>query len=579
MEMKIASLTGKIQDKVLPAGRVPPVQEHYFSPIARFDMVPLQRIVYGGSLKVGVVAFSKPGITQVAFSASGQGYSGGTKTVTAMSLNSATNVWEYWTTFSASEFNANGAVTITAVITDGSGNTRTLTLSAIAEGASAYTPHYAYVDGTNGNDSTGTADSAVNKFQTISAAVGAAQTANGGSSSGNIIYLENGTYALGSGTVSTSSDWLNIQAAPGATKASTIINTYGSVANTSYIRAKGITLQSQGYNQFVFPDGTCTVNLWLDDCALIGSGRYTLLSGAVGYNDGNLYVTSCSVTGADYGFKYIPLVRNTTITGLGNDALVNTQCVINVTSSDLTNGATGWHTDAYQFHTTGVPPADNRIIYNYKATDVHVEGIFARADAGLATDIALVNVLVEMREPASPNEVGDYAFGSLEMYQSWKHFLMWHCTLPYSPSSASETITHGSFVGNVFWQFRDMSTAIGDPVVAWAAPGNAGSNEFAYNHFMHVYGVTPAGTPTSVDTLKTHPCPHWYAKRPDSVSPATSTVGDGVLDMSNPSLPSYCMPLVGSVLRDRMPSIKVPVDLYGVVRSATPDLGAIEYVA
>ena len=549
---------------------------HAFSPVARFDMVPMERIEYGGSLKVGVIAFSKPGIAGVAFSATGQGYSGGTKTVTAMTLNTTTNVWEYWTIFPASEFTGNGAITITAVVTDNSSNTRNLSMSAIVEGASAYTHHYAYVNGTTGNDSTCTADSAVKKCQTIATAISKAQTANFGSSSGNIIYLENGTYSLGSGSVSTATEWLTLQAAPGATRASTIINAYGSVANTTYLKTKGITLQSQGYNQLVFDNPTPT-NLWVDDCALVGAGRYTLISSPVGYNDGNMYVTSSTLTAADYGFKYIPMVRNTTITGLGNDALSNTQLVVNVTASDLTNGTTGWHTDAYQVHTTGVPPANNRIIYNYKATDVHVEGIFARSDAGQATDNAFVNVMVEMRDPASPNESGEYAFGALEMYHSWDHFLMWHCTLPYSASSGADTMTNSSFVGNVFWQFRDMSTTIGNPVVSWAAPSNAGNNEFTYNHFMHVYGVTSACTPTSSDAAKSHPCPHWYAKRPDSGSPATSSVGSGVLDMSNPAAVTYCAPLVGSSIINRLPSVRVPADLFGNARDATPDLGAIEY--
>ncbi|MBS3088949.1 hypothetical protein J4402_04205 [Candidatus Pacearchaeota archaeon] len=94
------------------------------TPIARWDVVPYQRINAGETLNLGVVAFSKEGIDRVEFIISGQGYSGGMKTATEMSLNPQTGVWEYWVPLSASEFSSDGVINVEAVVYGRDGGVR-----------------------------------------------------------------------------------------------------------------------------------------------------------------------------------------------------------------------------------------------------------------------------------------------------------------------------------------------------------------------------------------------------------------------------------------------------------------------
>lgn len=87
------------------------------TPIARYDVVPFQRINAGETLNVGVVAFSKAGIDRVEFTVTGQGYSGTNPLVTKeMTLNPRTGIYEYWVPVSADEFSSDGQVQIEAVV-------------------------------------------------------------------------------------------------------------------------------------------------------------------------------------------------------------------------------------------------------------------------------------------------------------------------------------------------------------------------------------------------------------------------------------------------------------------------------
>ena len=166
------------------------------TPIARTDVVPYQRIEFGKSFNFGVVAFSKPGIDRVEFEILGQGYAGGVKRSSAMALNTRVvsekydGVWEYFVPISASEFNSNGPVTVTPTVYDNEGNRRDLDpVTLIVEGASAgFNQHKAWVN-PSASDGAGTVGDQTDPFPSITSAVSATQSANGGSSSGNIIYL------------------------------------------------------------------------------------------------------------------------------------------------------------------------------------------------------------------------------------------------------------------------------------------------------------------------------------------------------------------------------------------------------
>lgn len=550
-----------------------PAVAQAYAPAARFNLVPYQRIPHGGSLAVGVVAFGKPGIDRVEFSATGQGYSGGTKTATTMTLNSASNTWEYWVSFAAAEFSGNGAVTISATAFDELGNSRSLTLPLIAEGASGATPPSAWA-APGGNNSTCVVGSEAAPCQTIAGAVAKIQAANGGSAAGATIYLQGGTYSLGNQSTVTTGEWLTITRDPDVAAADVVINAGGSVRSTALLRLRGVTVQSTGGGQYVFETGSPT-NLWLDGVDVAGSGRWVANSNPVHVLSGNLWATDCTVHDVDYGFYYIPYVRGCAVDIVGNDPYVNTQMIVNSSSSNISNGATGWHADSYQTHTTGVPAPSNRIIYNYRSTNVHYEGLFMRSDAGMAQDNAFVNVLVELREPADRNESDAVAFMAIAVSQSWDHLLIWNSTFLTGHGEFYGTYTNSSLVGSLFYQFVDDGSAMGTPALPEWAPGNSSGNEALHNHFLGVYGETPACTKNSryLAANPDWPCPHWYAKRPDSGSPATFSEGDGVLDIDYTS-PTLGYPQ-GSVLVSRF-APRVPVDLYNVSRGDLADIGAVE---
>jgi hypothetical protein len=244
----------------------------------------------------------------------------------------------------------------------------------------------------------------------------------------------------------------------------------------------------------------------------------------------------------------------------------------------IDNGTTGNHADAYQIHTSGTPPAENRIIYGLRAIDIHYQGFFARSDAGTATNNALVNVLIEMRSPASPSESGDKPFSAMSFYDGWDHLLVWNNTILNGVSAMTfDALTNSSFVGNVFWHFIAAGTATQDLNPAWSEPGNVNNNEFLHNHLENVYSVTPSEecTPNDPFIRNSYPCPHWYAKRPDSDSGVSSTVGEGELTIDYTSS-DFGKPVAGSQLLDRFLS-KVPVDIDNRERGATSDVGAYEY--
>jgi hypothetical protein len=541
------------------------------TPIARFDVVPYQRIENAGSFKIGVIAFSKPGIANVAFSATGQGYSGGTKNVTGMTLNDRTGTWEYWTTFSGSEFSSNGAVTITATVTDNDSNERNLELAMIAEGASAFTPDTCWADSVSGNNGTCTAGDDGAPCADIATCISKLSDADGG-----IIYLEEGTYSANT-SATTSTEWLTITKSATAAKENVIINT--GTLNTTLLKYDSVTLQSRGTNLYV-ADSDSTY-LWTNNTRRIGSGRGIANTNPVDYNNPDKHFSTNDYTyNSDYAYRRAALVRGATISTIGNDVFENGIFVINTVVDNVSNVGTGWHSDAYQVHTTGVPPADNRIIYNYKATDVHYQGIFMRSDAGTATDNAFVNVLIEMREPADQDESGNYAFTAFTAYHNWDHLLLWHVTLLTAHSGFPGTLTNSSIIGSIFHHFNDTGTPVGTPTLPEWANGNDQGNEALYNHFMNVRGETSSDncTPTTRFTWESWPCPHWYAKRPDSGISRTYTTGEGIIDINHESA-DFTYPVSGAPIIDVISSPVVPVDLYNVERGSLADVGAVEFNA
>lgn len=555
-----------------------PAFANALTPIARWDVVPYQRIEAGETFNIGVVAFSKARIERVQFTVSGQGYSGQNPLQSiSMTYNFQTNVYEYWVPLHGSDFTTNGTFTVQAVVYGKDGGSRTLeSLSLIVNATGNLAQPKAWVS-TTGNDSTGAVNSSSLPFRTVVKAVSAIQAANGGSSNGAIIYLEEGTYSVGGVSASTSGEWLTITKAPSAAKEKVIINT-GQLA-TGYLKYDSITLQSRGSGLYVA--GSSSKRLWTNNCRRIGSGRWIADSNPVHLSDAdNHFSTNDYTYNADFAYREAALVHGAKISTIGNDVFQNTIMVVNCTVDNISNGThSAWHADSYQVFSTDetqYPPANNRIIYNYKVTNAHYQGIFLRSDIATSTDNAFVNVLIEMREPADLNETGSYSFTAFAKNDSWDHLIVWNCTFLSGHSSFGGKFSNSSFVGNIFYQYVDDFAAIGDTNLAYAEPGNAENNEFLYNHFMFVYGESASCMPNSRFKQSDWPCPHWNAKKPDSNAAGSATTGGGVMNMTDPASNSFGAPVTGSVLVDRVPYSTVPADLYGNSRAGKPDIGAVE---
>ena len=550
-----------------------------YSPAARFDMVPYQRIENGGSLKVGVVAFSKPGVASVEFNATGQGYSGGAKSVTSMSFNSDSGVWEYWTTFSANEFSSNGAITITAIVTDNNANTRNLSLSMFAYGASAFVPVTIWIDDTGGNDSTCTVDNEAAPCTTLATAVTKVKAANGGVCDGAVFYYQEGTYTSESVTVTTSAQWATITKDADANRNNVILNGGSSRISGSFVKFDSITMQSLGSSSYV----ATPTRLWTNNCRKLGSGRWVSSSNPILFSDPDYHWSTNDYTyNVDFAYNRAALVRGATISTVGNDTFQNTRMVVNCTMDDSDHGTNySTHNDGFQVFNTSMttsPPADNRIIYNYKATNMHYQGIFMRSDLGTATDNAFVNVVMEMRDPANLNESGNYPHTAFALYHSWDHLIVWNCSFLWGGSEIyTSGLTNASIVGNVFFDLASTETTVGNPVVTSMAPSNSGNNEVTDNHFEFVYGGDSCTyLARSCDTLPAPDkvCPRYYAKRPDSDAGVSSTIGGEVIDLDSASA-TFLAPVDSSTLVDRFPS-RVPVDVNNLERGATSDVGAVE---
>ena len=362
------------------------------TPIARWDVVPRQTIEHGGSLNIGVVAFSKAGIDDVEFTISGQGYSGGTKTASAMALNtevagtvtttsstvpsySWSGVWEYYVTVSASEFTSNGEITISAVVTGSDAGTRSLSaIPLYAEGASAETQYEAWVD-IAGSDGTGTVGDSGDPYPSIASALAAVQTANGGDVDGCTIYLAEDEYDPGAGTIVTTSQFVTIKGATGTTKENVILDEIGVIGSGDFVKFEDLLIRSTSQYDYAIQNKDYPGDVyWLNNVGLYGNSRYVSGSCPVAFGDAVAFTNSYT-THSDFGsFRAREdnlLIRNCVFYHLGDDVFQNAGIVINARADDIDPGDetdpdwNNWynHADGYQALTTDVgTAANNRII-------------------------------------------------------------------------------------------------------------------------------------------------------------------------------------------------------------------------
>jgi hypothetical protein len=539
------------------------------TPIARYDVVPNQRVEYGSTFKFGVVAFSKAQIASVKFTISGRGYSGGVKSATTMTYNDRTETFEYWVPISSSEFTSNGTFTVTAVATGkdgGSRNLGALTMNVDATGSLAQPS--AWVS-PNGSDSTGKVNVSSQPSSSLAGAIAAIQAANSGSADGGMVYLNNGTYDgtydVGSST-KTSNEWLTITKASSASKTSVILRNARAEMDTHLLRLKDITIQnSSGY---AVPNGVADY-VWFDNARIIGSGRDKRASNPIQNRKWATYWTGNYMYNMDFAIAGGILSRGNNISTLSDDAHQNTWCVINDRVDDVDPEpqypANSPHADAYQMHVTNLPSPDNIIVYGLYATNLHYQGIFARPSSEgspvkSATNVALVNNFFESRSPLrSPG-------GGVSSLQGiWDHLVLWNNTFAtkefviYKDTSTDAfSFKNVSMIGNYFYGFRDASSN-GKAF----DKGNNYNNVSISNHYYLSYDDGS----TSDNRLHS----------PDTQTPASDTSGTVELDLSDKTnYVHFGYPLSTSVLLNRIDDVVMPADTVNAERGSVSDIGAFE---
>jgi hypothetical protein len=546
-------------------------------PVARFDIVPWQRIEHGETFKAGVVAFSKPGVTSVEFTISGCGYSGGTKISTEMTLNDRVNVWEYWVSISTEEFTSSGTFTLSAVVTDNDGNTRNLdAISLRVDHDSTLAKATAWVDSVSGNNATAEVDNESLPYADMATALSEVQTANGGVLDGCVIYFEEGTYVIErSTTLNTSNEWLTFTKSSSADKANVIFREQGSsgssAAETDHLRFYNVSLVGDHENQSWltgWPDNEPTW-LWVDNCNVYSTLSRHATNVCPIWRGDQWFCTDTYIHNVDIAMRFADIVRNVDVYYLGDDCCFNCDLVVNLTLNDQTTNYDNYnHADGWQNSSN---PMSNRIVYGYYGTDMHVQGIFIRMAPSVGThqDNAFVNVFIEMRPPGFPGyEGGEVRQSCTNWYGAFDHLLVWNCTFPFEDSSLYDetdvplAMTNSSWVGNEFHAWMEWYETVGDPI-SWTQPGNAENNEFLYNH----YEVSRVDDPDESELM---------SRSPDSSSEGTQSLGDPGLDLTIGS-DDFGNPQEGSILIDRIPTLRVPVDVHLNERSAPDTVGAVYY--
>gem|GEM_PF-639845 len=550
------------------------------TPIARWDVVPRQRIDAGETFTCGVVAFSKFGIAKVAFAVSGQGYTGPASIdVTEMTYNDRTKVYEYWAPIRADDFTSDGPITVEATVYGVDGGIRNKNTGGGGQGLDPLTlfvnpngtlPEPEAWVATTGSDSTGQVNNSSRPFATVNKAIDAIRqwmNANGYGNKvdGGIVRLYPGTHATGGsymGPMACDNEWITVTTAAGGTRANTILTAPSAIYNIQRVRVKGITLRR--IDSIVIG---CTsefkywMRVWVDDCDVIGTSRYVLSPNpisAIPYYFTDSYVANVRRGHTMEGAGNTLLVRRLTIDTISDDAFQAVPMVVSCKANNLDPGdfrpwgpdADIQHSDAWQSPGYAVATGmQNWIVYGFRATDLHYQGLFGRVST-LSSNIAFVNVLVEMR---SPNRTDSTTKGST-LCGEYDHLLFWHCSFigtgghiggfgfSAEPTTARFRVTNSSFRGNL-WQ--RWTTTEG---TAWT---QAPSVEFYDNHYY-------ADSPLMPDTA------------------GTKTVGDPQLVL-DPTSVDFGHPVVTSPLRNRVGTPLVPCDLDSNPRTFPADVGAYQY--
>lgn len=514
--------------------------------IARWDVVPYQ--TFSGTLNLGVVAFDVAGVDHVDFSVNGGPWS----PVYQMSLNPQTNVVEYTAQLDASKF-ADGAIEVRAVAYPTAGVARVLDpVTLYADSHLSLAQPIRWVS-PNGNDYTGDG-SQQNPFKSIQMAttgwIGRPAGSVAKASSGSVIYLQAGTYGFSTPSVGGAANdrWITVMPAPGVARSSVIVQPLGQTLRVEHLALSNLTVDcTHGYDiapaNNLFTDSA----LWVDQCDIsssLGMAGPNEIPAPIDTSWKNASLTGSSIH--DYPGRAVAggvgLVRNVTVSNIADDAFDNPGLVVNTSVDKVQQIDPADHIDGFQWFGSG---DRNSIVYNCSATSVYgqlflMQGGYGGTDA--FSNVAVVNFLGTAGQ--GPGDGGS----QVGLNTTFDHVLLYNLTLPnqnlfiiddLTNNNGRSMFTNSAVVGCVVWHYY-----------AWYMPLTSG-------HLIDAVGEA----------------------KQFALPPGTYTTGDpgfiAVPNVDGTYAPDGNFHLrSGSVLRNRVSSVFVPVDLAGGARTAPDSVGA-----
>jgi hypothetical protein len=355
-------------------------------PAVRWTQPPHLDVV--GPYGFGAVAFDKSGIQQALFGLEGTQLA---IPIQQQGINPQTGSWEYFLSIPFGLPSANYALRAGAVAGDFTERVLPSLPTNVFAAAATYVDKYVNAD--TGNDSTGTG-AVGNPYLTIKKALESLAGVGGGGR----VYLQNATagYAVTVPSVAaaTATRYVNIELAPGGTKANAVITSWAAAIGSTKVRLRSVTIRCPLI-------GAATDTLLLDDCHLQGLGVATAI-GAAGWTPswGARYFTEGEVSTCLNGLFAFDMVRNATLTSIGGSAFQS--CAYVIDSIATTCGAGITLIDSAS--------QDNFIHYNVQCFDCAVGMELHPSLAQTLSNSAYVNVIADA---SLYSRIRDYALDNV----------------------------------------------------------------------------------------------------------------------------------------------------------------------
>jgi hypothetical protein len=360
--------------------------------------------------------------------------------------------------------------------------------------------------------------------------------------------------------------FLTVTRAPGTNKGDVRISVnLGGGLRTKLVAVHGIKIVAVPLDNTPPPTGGNPV-IWINDCDFTANDPIRQLNWASDLDwSGGVYATGVSVTASANGWQNATLVRNAIIDGIGNDALINCQMVVNVEIKNIVNPPTSeFHSDVLQYFTV-TPAFDNIIVYNVLAHTNNAQGFHIGYTGHVKgpewSNFAMVNMVNEFGSP------------SAQWIPDTNHLLMWNLTFPSqvvmiidNPLGEPTTIRNLSIRDCVFNRFGFSATG---------GPSLSNSSWADNNHFVDTstYGAISVGghytTGGTLNSLFISPVMHDF--RPATGSPLRDRVNALLVPCDAAILPRSCS---GQHWRSThpkaMPARQVALDRRSCGRAASP---------